>query len=156
MTTDTTTDAANAQQVDADDGTDVEATTTEDESQPDESRNAEAARWRVRLRETEVERDGLAGRVERLQTAQAFALTAGKLAQPVDLFGFGVSLADVLGDDGEVDAARVEEATEALLAARPGLAPPSKRARVDPAQGGSVQVPSGTSWSTLLKGKASA
>lgn len=152
--TTTTTDAANDQQADPAADADVEATTTEDESQPDESRNAEAARWRVRLRETEVERDGLAGRVERLQTAQALGLTAGKLAQPVDLFGFGVSLADVLGDDGEVDETRVHAATAALLAARPGLAPPSRRARVDLSQGGSVQGPAGTSWSEVLKGKS--
>ncbi|WP_175484306.1 hypothetical protein [Modestobacter sp. DSM 44400] len=47
---------------------------------------------------------------------------ATKLAEPSDLFTIGGhSVADFLGDDGEVDGAKVADAVTALLATRPRL-----------------------------------
>ncbi len=95
-----------------------------DEAAPDSSTgNAEAARYRRALRETETERDGLRGTVERLQRAEVLRLSEGQLAQPDDLFDVGgVALADLLGDDGSVDSGRVGTALAGVLQARPGLA----------------------------------
>ena len=91
----------------------------------------EAARYRRRLREAETQRDALAGTLARLQSADVERLAGEHLAVPGDLFTFGTALADVLGEDGSVDAEKVTAATTALLAQRPGLAKPPPRHPVD-------------------------
>lgn len=91
--------------------------------------NAEAARYRTRLREVEAERDGVAGerdtafgRVAALQRREAERIAAAVLAQPADLFDVaGVALADLLGADGEVDPELVQSAASSALDQRPGL-----------------------------------
>jgi len=69
---------------------------------------------------------------------------------PGDLFTFGTTLGDVLGDDGAVDAEKVTAATTALLAQRPGLAKSPPRPPVDTGGGYRGGTPSGASWSDVI------
>jgi len=89
---------------------------------PAASANAEAARYRTRLRETEAERDRLAAMVETLQRAEVARLASQHLAQGTDLLEYGmVGLDALIGEDGRVDPDQVGLATATLLAERPGL-----------------------------------
>lgn len=93
------------------------------------------ARYRVERNEARQERDALTARVEALQTREVLRL-ADELAQPSDLLGIGGnSLADFVGEDGEVDPEAVAEAVAALVEARPGLAKNPRQRAVDLSQG---------------------
>lgn len=86
-----------------------EAPDSDEDDQVGDSPNREAAKYRVRLRETEGERDALA---TRLQTAQRreverIAEQHGRLARPAALWAGGTDLADLLDDEGNVDPDRV-------------------------------------------------
>lgn len=115
---------------------DAEAVTTDEATDTDTDAgkpgNAEAAKYRRRLREAE-------------------ALAAAELAQPGDLFAFGAELADVLDDDGFVDADKVAALTMQLTIDRPGLRA-VRNAWPDMGQGhrGAVSTGSGISWSDAL------
>jgi hypothetical protein len=140
--TDNTTAPAAAQSaaVDAPDGDDPKA-------------NREAAKYRRRLRETEAERDSLAQRVERMQRAEVERISAERLAEPDDLWTFGTALADVLTDDGDVNADAVQAAVEALLTARPRLAKAVPVPFPDLAQGVRQTTSSPVSWSDAINPK---
>lgn len=80
---------------------------------------AEAQRLRARAREAESERDTLRTRVDRLQLREVETLAARHLADATDLLAIGkVSMADLVGADGEVDAEAVAAACAALVQAR--------------------------------------
>jgi hypothetical protein len=114
--------------------------------------HAEAAKYRTRLRETEAERDALTARVAKLQTAELTRLAAEHLDTPGDLYALtGTTLADYLGEDGELDAEAVADAVAGLLATRPGLR--KRQAAVDPSQGhhGGGRPKSTPSWGNLLQ-----
>jgi hypothetical protein len=86
------------------------------------SGNSEAAKYRRQLRDAEEERDALASRVESHQRREVEQL-AGALAQPGDLFTLGdVTVADLLDENGEIDAETVAAKVAELLESRPGLA----------------------------------
>jgi hypothetical protein len=89
-------------------------------SEPAETPNAEAARYRRRLREVERERDRLTGTLERYQRAQVerIAQEAG-MAVPGDLWAVGGDLAALVHDDGAVDAEAVSTLVTDILGARP-------------------------------------
>lgn len=109
----------------------------------------EAAKYRRRLRETESDRDRLASVVEGYQRREVEAAAGGLLAAGSDLWAAGVQLPDLLGDDGQVDAGKVEAAAQAAIAAHPHW-------RVShPSMDGGVRtsVDSGKSWSQLIGGK---
>ena len=83
----------------------------------------EAAKWRVRCREFEAERDQLSARIDALHIATVETIAATRLAQPGDLLALGTAdLASLRTEDGELDTERVSRAVEALLVLRPGLA----------------------------------
>ncbi len=85
--------------------------------------NSEAAKWRIRLRAVEAERDGLAARVAAFTRAEVERHAAPRLADPDDLFSLGkVEVADLLDDEGEVDPEKVEQAVTDLLERKPRLA----------------------------------
>lgn len=122
------------------------------DTQP-EGGNAEAARYRTRLRAAEGERDLLSQRVERMQRREAERLAGERLAAPADLFDVGgTALADLLTDDGDVDADRVTEAVQALLDARPGLHKDSKPAWPDMGAGQRETSAPGKTWGSVLRG----
>lgn len=162
--TDTTTPTGNAQtsveeHENPSTGNAVEDNPTpveKDEEDGSKGVRAEAARRRVQLREVEAERDALTERVQGFLRADAERIASAQLSQAADLFDIGnVQLADLLGEDGEVDPKLVEDAAEELIAARPGLAVPEPRR--GPSRGGlgnygSTAGSSGRTWAGELNG----
>lgn len=71
------------------------------------------ARYRRQLRETEAERDTLRGRVEALQRGEVARLAAAEEIKAEALWASGAQLADLLAEDGTVDAAKVDAAIKA-------------------------------------------
>jgi hypothetical protein len=115
---------------------------------------AEAAKYRVRAREAETALTAAQARIQAFQTREVERLAA-ELAQPADLFGVGgVSLADLLTEDGEdVDPDAVADAVADLLEQRPGLAKRPNVGAFDPSQslgnGGRGKPP--LNWNDLLQ-----
>lgn len=87
----------------------TEATPDTDQDTPEDDPGQEAARWRRKLRETEKVRDDLAARVEALQRQQVGRLLEGHNVKPEALYA-AVELADLLGEDGTVDAEKLSAA----------------------------------------------
>jgi hypothetical protein len=112
---------------DADGGDDAEGDGVSQADAIDQSEgnpNREAARYRTRLREVESERDELAGRLDGLLRGQAEALATGgeaRLHSGADLWLDGGTVADVVGEDGQVDPERVAALAQAVAQARPYL-----------------------------------
>lgn len=99
----------------------------------DDNANSQAKRYRLALRAAEAERDALLGRVEGFQRAEVERLAAAQLAQSDDLFTVGgIELADLLDENGNVDAELVNAATATLVETRPGL---HKNSRIVPITG---------------------
>jgi len=109
-------------------------------------------RYRMALRETEVNLTAAQETLARYQHAEAYRLAreAG-LSVGANLMLSGVGLADLLAEDGSVDSEAVEAAAKAVLAERPNLR------RVDPA----IDITQGTggspkkvapSWQSLIGG----
>jgi hypothetical protein len=114
---------------------------------------AEAARYRRRLRDTETERDGLAERLSTYQRREAERLAAEHLVRADDVWLEGADVAAVLGDDGEVDPAKVAAVAKTVLDGRPQLGTAYRvRPKPDNAQG-SGPGKAGTSWGDVLKGQ---
>jgi len=110
----------------------------------------EAAKYRRRLREAETERDALSGRVEAMQKREVERLAATDLAAPADMWLTGTTLADMLDDNGDVDAAKVTDAIQRIIGARPSW-------RADPAPpsfdgGVRAAVPTATTFQEILRG----
>ncbi|HIY42712.1 MAG TPA: hypothetical protein H9836_16515 [Candidatus Nocardiopsis merdipullorum] len=82
------------------------------EQQPDETKNAEAAKYRRRLRETETDRDQLAAKLEDMQKDAIERLLSGTLAKPAGLWAAGHDVASMLDDDGNIDADKVQQAAD--------------------------------------------
>ena len=122
------------------------------------SPNAEAAKWRTRLRVAEGERDALAATVETMQRAEVARLAGVFLSQGGDLLELGGhELADLLTEEGTVDPERVNELAKELQLSRPGLSRHGVGAThqnfgqvaVGPA---SARGGSKASWGAVLKG----
>ncbi len=95
-----------------------------DDSTAEPTPNAEAAKYRRRLREAEADRDRLAGLVTGHQRTEVERLAssgagAAALADGADLWAAGVELGDLLDEDGGVDAAKVAAAAAKVLAQHP-------------------------------------
>lgn len=82
---------------------------------------AEAAKYRKRAQDAEAERDELRDELDGLRRAEVEHLITGRLGQPSDLW-LVHDVADFMGDDG-LDADRITEAVDTLLAERPNWAP---------------------------------
>lgn len=116
-----------------------------------DKRKAEAS-VRSKLREAEAERDKLAGAVTGFRR-QAFAATAAasKVQESAmdDVLG-AVGLDNVLGDDGTVDAEKVQESLQALRRSHPHYFEPIPKAS-SIGQGGAPAGFEGASWSDVLR-----
>lgn len=101
----------------SDSGDATENDTPEGE-QDDLGTSKEAAKYRRRLRDTEVERDALAAQVEALQRATIDAQAEAAKIKPAALWASGAELADLITETGTVDTDKV---ADAITAARDTL-----------------------------------
>ncbi|SHT24389.1 Uncharacterised protein [Mycobacteroides abscessus subsp. abscessus] len=95
----------------------------------------EAAKYRRQLRDAEaqrdqiaVERDQLGERLAAMQRREAETLAREHLADGADMWRDGLELSAILGDDGDLDPAKVTAAAKAARKAHPHWAatPPRK------------------------------
>ncbi|MFH9432337.1 hypothetical protein [Streptomyces sp. NPDC017230] len=87
------------------------------------SANAEAAKFRRKLRDAESALEAAETRVNALLRKEIEAYAAKKLAVGADIFDIGkVDVPDLLFPNGDVDTETIDAAIEALLLQRPGLA----------------------------------
>lgn len=122
MTTNITTDGGGAGTPDESSHDDGADTVEEPGGEPSKGSNAEAARYRVQLREEQTQHEATRQLLATYQRAAAEAALAELLAQPADLFDVGkVDLADHIDDTGQVNAATLVAAAQELLKTRPGL-----------------------------------
>lgn len=116
------------------------ATTSKEPAEKD-GPNAEAARYRRRLREAETERDALKEKVTALQRAQLEAAAADQGLKPEALWAAGVELGELVNDDGTIDPAKAASAVRAagdklgVWEARKKLFVPSEGRSPRPSQG---------------------
>lgn len=84
--------------------------------------NAEAAKYRRRLRDTEAQLAAATTQLAEYQRAAVLAHLAGVLDEPADLFDIGGhQLADYLDDDGRLDTAALDADAQQLIDNRPKL-----------------------------------
>jgi hypothetical protein len=85
--------------------------------------NTEAKKYRLRLRDTEAERDTLTARVSALQRSEVLRLAGQHLTNAEDLLVHkGEDLTGYLTDDGTVDPAQVQATVAELIGERAYLA----------------------------------
>lgn len=117
-----------------------------------EGGNGEAARRRRQLRDTEAERDTLAGHLERHRLRDLERAAGEILAEPGDLLALGGQDLDAfVGESGDVDADAVRAAARALVDTRPGLKAPTRQS--GPIGQGRIGAPvksGATSWAEAL------
>ncbi|WP_301130116.1 hypothetical protein [Streptomyces cacaoi] len=88
------------------------------------SANKEAAKYRVKLRETEAKLAAAEERVMALMKRAAEAHVKDKLSVPADLWDVGkANIADLLDDNGDLDTDALDDLVGDILSARPGLGP---------------------------------
>lgn len=113
----------------------------------------EAARYRVRLRAAEAERDALAARVQALQRATVDRLATDAGYRPEAVWAAGVDLAALVNADGIVD----ETATRTAIAAaadRLGLATTRQPMPTAPPYRGPGKAPVGDRWARAFSPRA--
>ncbi len=113
--------------------------------------NAEAAKYRRQLRDTEADRDGLRERLTGYERREAERVAANTLADGADLWAAGTTLDDLRSDDGTLDEAKIAAAAQSITADRPHWAKP-RTPRPDRRHGG-TQAPekaARTSWADAL------
>ena len=114
--------------------------------------NSEAARWRVKLREAEAERDALAERLTGYQRRECEAAVADLLEMPEDLWEIGqADVATFYTDDGSLDEAQLRAAAGALCEMRPKLAKPRGPRWQDFGQGSKPPPSPGVGWGAVLQ-----
>lgn len=111
-----------------------------------------AARYRTELRSAEAERDALAERLSTLQRREVERLAGAKMAEGGDIWLSGTELADLLDEDGNVDAERVTEAASGIVASKPHWAakPVPQPLRTGALKSGASIAPPQTGWSAVL------
>lgn len=111
-----------------------------------------AARYRTELRTAQAERDALAERLSTLQRREVERLAGAKMAEGGDIWLSGTELADLLDEDGNVDAERVTEAASGIVASKPHWAakPVPQPLRTGALKSGASIAPPQTGWSAVL------
>jgi hypothetical protein len=116
---------------------------------------AEAAKWRVRCRELEAERDGLVQRIDQIHREQIAVIAGAHLQVPDDLLSLGTATLDQLRtEDGALDVDKVNAAAQALVTSRPGLGVVSEE-QAPSFDGGARTSPArstGPTYSDVLRG----
>jgi hypothetical protein len=101
--------------------------------------NREAAKYRTQLRDTEAQRDALTERLAVMQRREAERLASEHLADAADVWRDGLDVAELLDDDGNVDADKVAERAAAVAAAHPHWRTRPAAKRNPAATGGGLQ-----------------
>lgn len=111
-----------------------------------------AARYRTELRTAQAERDALAERLNTLQRREVERLAGAKMAQGDDIWLSGTELADLLDEDGNVDAQRVTETASGIVAGKPHWAakPVPQPLRTGALKSGASIAPPQAGWSAVL------
>jgi hypothetical protein len=114
-----------------------------------ESPNAEAAKYRRQLRDTEQQRDALAGQVAAMQRRECEAALGDLLDVPGDIWDIGqADPALFYAEDGSLNLAELRAAAGALIDQRPRLGKAHPRPQWGQTSG---ELPAaGISWSTVL------
>lgn len=124
-----------------------------DEAHDDEPQNigSREARYRIRAREAEQQRDALAQQIEQLQARDAERIAGSFLSNPADVFTLGgVQISELVGEDGFVDTEKVTSVVNQILGTRPGLSKQSPA--TDRSQGHGFAAASSTpSFQELLQ-----
>lgn len=142
---------ATAAAIEADEQPDAAAEPTTEDQHPDENPNAREARYRIQLRETEVERDQLRANVVALQRAEVERIASKSIQKPAALWSANVELAQLLDDTGTVDPRKVDTAVKqakeslGLAQTRPGGYVRSEGQVID-------SKPAGDPWKEAFKG----
>ena len=115
--------------------------------------NHEAAKYRVKLRETETERDVLVAAVTTLRRAEVERLATDGRVLPAAFWLAGNDVADLLTESGAVDP---EKVNAAITATRETLGIPHKPMKSDPAAQGNqgppiASGPPEASWQNALR-----
>ena len=123
----------------------------------DQKLASEAAKWRVTARQTEAKLAVAEARVAELQRQEVERILATKLAMPEDFWLSGKwSVADMLNEQGQVDAERVSAAADAVLEGRPHwratLKPVGAPASSVTGDGEYKPGPAAPTWQQLLRG----
>lgn len=146
---DPTTDAPGSTESD-----EIESGDTQDtpEDHGGANANAEAAKWRTKLRETETALAETTAQLEAARRVLVERYVEGKLDVPRDLFEYGgVAVADLLTDDGQIDTSKIDAAIETLLEQRPRLAAPTAQ-RPNWGQSATHKRPDhSTTWAQALR-----
>ncbi|MFJ8750460.1 hypothetical protein ACIREO_14170 [Streptomyces sp. NPDC102441] len=101
------------------------------------SANAEAAKWRTKLREAEARLEAAESRTNALLRRAVESRVADRLAEPSDLFELGAAeLASLISEDDTVNGEALDTAVGELLVKRPGLAAQQPETWGDVGQGG--------------------
>ena len=116
--------------------------------QQESGANAEAKKYRRRLREVEAERDQLQEQVQTLRRSEVERQVSGELEDPSDLWRAGTELEHLLDEDGAVDQGKVAETARAVTAEHPGW---RKVSGVDEDQGRASESFREPSWTALLR-----
>ena len=139
--------------------TEVDSATEANESvsRRDQKLADEAAKWRVTARQTETRLKVAEARVAELQRQEVERILATKLAMPEDMWLSGKwSVADMLNEQGQVDAERVSAAADAVLEGRPHwratLKPVGAPASSVTGDGEYKPGPAAPTWQQLLRG----
>ena len=118
------------------------------------SGGSEAAKYRIKLREVEAERDALTARLEAAQRANV-SQVVGSRVQDVSDFWEHTELASVLDDDGNVSTEAITAAVDALLESKPHYQkrPTPMAPHVNIVQGDAeIKGGDAPSWDRVLKG----
>lgn len=111
--------------------------------------NAEAARYRVRLRESEAANAALTERLATLQRAEVERIAASTLSRGDAIWLAGTELSDMLDDAGNVSANLVTQFAE--NAARVGIGRATRFQGTSDAGPRGIDEPSGVTWADVLQ-----
>ncbi len=124
-----------------------------DQTDSSESPNREAAKYRKRLRDTELDRDIWRERCAILQRTEVERIAAAVLADPKDLW-HGTGLEDLLDDTGNVSTKKVTGVLADLSKSHPHWKRTERRPSIDGLRSGTgAHTPAPTGWAQALHGE---
>lgn len=124
---------------------------------PKPSPNAEAAKWRHQYREAEAQRDAMAEKLTAMQRAMAEDLATRQsingpsLRDAADLWRDGLTVEELLDENGVVDPEKVRDAAKGVLLQHPHWG--RRPAGLGDASASSPMPAPGASWQSVLSAR---